>query len=59
MLRKDVNVSWHEQLTNTGTVSSEVHSRRTKMAGHCAHHSELVAHLYTLQEPEHSTAKRV
>ena len=64
MLRKALNISWREHITNEQLygslprISTKIRARRLKLAGHCVRHPEEVASNLVLWIPDRSSRKR-
>jgi len=64
MLRKALNISWREHVTNEllygdlPKISTKIRTRRLKLAGHCARHPEEAASNLVLWVPDRASRGR-
>ena len=64
LLRKALNVSWRQHLTNEKLygdlpkVTTKIRQRRMRLAGHCVRHPEEMAHKLVLWEPTEGKKER-
>jgi len=64
MLRKALNISWREHVTNEllyedlPKISTKIQTRRLKLAGHCARHPEEAASNPVLWVPDRGSRGR-
>ena len=64
MLRKSLNISWKDHVTNEelcGTlpqITEKIHTRRLRLAGHCVRHPEEVASRLVLWTPDRVKRKQ-
>ena len=64
MLHRDVNISWHQHLTNEllygnlPKISAKIRERRLRLAGHCMRHPEEEASKVILWDPQRGKGRQ-